>query len=79
MSSEGWKLKSNRLERGEPSHHERGLDPAVLAERQFLDEQLFDCLHRGDFTAIKLCRARINHLNRPQHLETNHARLYPVK
>ena len=58
---------------------DRGLDPAVLAERQFLDEQLFDRLHRGDFTAIKPCRAGINHFDRPRHLETNHARLYPVK
>jgi len=68
-----------RFERGQPSHHERRLDPSVLAERQLLDQQLFDRLHRGDFTAIKPRCALINHFDGPRHLEANHARLDPVK
>jgi hypothetical protein len=67
-----------RFERSQPSHHERGFNAPVLTEGQFLDQQLFDRLHRGDFTAIKPRYALINHFDSPRHLEANHARLDPV-
>jgi len=54
-SSEGWKVKSkpaSSIDCGEPCHHERCLDAAVVAQRQFFDEQLIEGLDCIDLTLL---------------------------
>ena len=44
---EGEVEAGERLDRGEPRHHQCGLDAAVLAQRELLDEQRVDRLDGG--------------------------------
>ena len=43
-----------RLDGRQPGHHQRRLDPAVLAQREFLGEQAVDRLERGDLAPLEL-------------------------
>jgi hypothetical protein len=60
-----------RLDRGQPRHHQGDLDPSVLAQGQFLSEQRIDGLNCGQFTAFDAAHRHVEDLDRTRHLEAD--------
>jgi hypothetical protein len=66
-SSEGWNEKSN------PGHAQCRLDPAVLAQAEFLGEQIVDRLDAVDLALLDAAQHGVEHLERARHLQADQA------
>ena len=75
---EGEVEAGERLDRGEPRHHQRDLDAAVLAQRELLDEQRVDGLDGGHLAAFEAAHGDVEDLERPWHLQADQGLLDAV-
>src|SRR5215210_8796207 len=68
---EGEVKAGQRLDVEQPSHLERRLDPAILAQAELLVEQAVDRLESGDLAALELAQQMLEHLERARHFEAD--------
>ena len=64
---EGEVEPGERLDHRQSRHAQRRLDPAVLAQRQFLEEQFVECLDAVDLALFDPAQGDIEHLERSRH------------
>src|ERR1700745_467935 len=62
-----------RLDRRQPGHPKCSADTAIVAERQFLDQQLVERLDPGDLTLLDSPERGVEHFQRTRHLESDEA------
>ena len=68
-----------RLDRGQPRHAQRRLDPRPLAPRELLGQQGVDCLHRADLAALELLDRVVEHLKGPRHAQAHQVLAHPLQ
>ena len=61
------------LHHWQPRHAQRRLDPAVLAERQFLEKQFVQRLDAVNLPLFDAAQGGVEHLQRTRHLQPNEA------
>jgi hypothetical protein len=66
------------LHGGQPRHHQGGLDAAVLAQRQLLDQQGLDGLERAELAALELAEDGVEAFQGPRHAQPDQAALDAV-
>ena len=71
---EGEVEAGQRLDGGEPGHHQRRLDAPALAHGQLLGEQGIDGVQRRDFAAFELADRPIEDFQRAGHPQADQAR-----
>src|SRR5439155_17451773 len=62
-----------RLDRGEPGHLQRRLDPAPLANAELFGQQGVDRLDRADLAALELLDDVVQRLECPRHPQADEA------
>ena len=62
-----------RLDRGEPGHLQRRLDPAPLAHAELFAQQGVDRLDRADLAALELLDHLLQRLQRARHAQADQA------
>ena len=62
-----------RLENGQSGHAQGGLDPAVLAQAEFLGEKIVDRFDAVDFALLDAAERGIEHLQSTRHLQADQA------
>ena len=70
---EGEVEAGQRLDGGEPGHHQRRLDAPALADGEFLGEQGIDGVQCRDFAAFELADRPIEDLQRAGHPQADEA------
>lgn len=68
---EGEVEAGQRLDRRKPPHPQRGLDTAILAQRQLLGEQDVDGFQCGEFAMLQATNNVIESLERTGHLQAD--------
>ena len=76
---EGEVEAGERFDGGQPRQQQRGLDPAILAHRHFLDQQVIECFDRVDLTLLDLRKAGVQHLEGARHTQRDEALLDAVE
>ena len=76
---EGEVEAGQRLDGGEPGHHQRRLDAPALAHGQFLGEQGIDGVQRRDFAAFELAGRPIEYFQRAGHPQADQGAADPVQ
>jgi len=76
---EGEVEAGQRLDGGEPGHHQRRLDAPALAHGQFLGEQGIDGVQRRDFAAFELADRPIEDFQRAGHPQADQGAADPVE
>ena len=61
------------LEDGQSGHAQGGLDPAVLAQAEFLGEKIVDRLDAVDFALLDAAQRGVEHLEGARHLQADQA------
>ena len=62
-----------RLQDGQSGHAQCRLDPTVLAQAEFLGEQIVDRLDAVDLTLLDAAQRSVEHLERARHLQADQA------
>ena len=62
-----------RFDGRQARHSKRGADTAIVAQRQFLDQQLVERLDPGDLTLLDSPECGVEHFQRTRHLERDEA------
>jgi hypothetical protein len=61
------------LDDGQSGHTQRRLDPAVLAQAEFLGEKVVDRLDAVDLALLDAAQRGVEHLKRARHLQADQA------
>jgi hypothetical protein len=76
---EGEVEPGQRLDGRQARHHQRGLDPPVLAQGELLAEQRLERLQRGDLATLQPPDGHVQHLQGPRHLQADQRALEPLE
>lgn len=76
---EGEVEASERLDRGEASQRQCGLDAAALANRQILDEELIEGFDAIDLALLDTAERRVEHFQGPRHAKCHQTVLDAVE